>query len=483
MTPRALAAQPPSPPLGLRFPIHAKILLVGGLVTTTFALVTLHSVRLRTVEALHDALERRAVYTARSLAASLEEPVTTGDQLGTHVLITRELQSSTDLSYIIVRDRAGRVVDDTFPGGIPPGLARFTPPVSSEEAPPRLLRTADGLICEAAAPIIGGRAGDVRVGLLDSSVRESVARFLRSVYWALALCALAGIGLGTLLTFSIARPVNGLAAAADRVRHGDFECRASVLSNDELGDLAVAFNSMAEALQEYRRQVEENEATRAALLERTVLAQEDERRRISRELHDELGQCLSTLLVTVQAQNNAAALPAGTAEALEAQIREIIAQVRAIAWAMRPSILDDYGLDRALARYVQEVSRRAGARIDYESIVSPTAGRLPDPAEVCLYRIVQEALSNVLRHAHATRASVVLVHRVEEITLLVEDDGTGFDPADLALGRTAGLGLLGMRERAALIGGEFTLQSTPTCGTSIRVRLPLNGGLECRSGS
>jgi signal transduction histidine kinase len=476
MSAAARVVQPSAPPSRLRVPIHAKIVLVGGVVTALFSVVTLYSIRLRITEALHDALQRRALYTAKSLAASLEEPVTTGDQLGVHIVISRELRSSSDLSYIVVRDRSARVLDHTFPDGIPESLAQSAPPVAGDEAVPRTLSTPDGLVFEVAAPIVGGRAGDVRVGLSDSKVREDVAAFTRSVCWVLGLCALAGIGLGTLLAFSIARPVNQLAAAADRVRDGDFECRAPVLSNDEIGDLALAFNAMAEALQTYRTQVEENEATRAALLERTVLAQEDERKRIARELHDELGQCLSTLLVTVQTRAAASAMPASLSDTLESQIRETIEQVRAIAWTMRPSILDDYGLDRALARYVQEVSRRADLPVDYESIVSPRAGRLADPAEVCLYRIAQEALSNVLRHAHASRASVVLVHRVEEITLVVEDDGTGFDPSRMASGRNGGLGLLGMKERAALIGGEFAIQSAPADGTAVRVRLPLNGG-------
>ena len=132
-------------------------------------------------------------------------------------------------------------------------------------------------------------------------------------------------------------------------------------------------------------------------------------------------------------------------------------------------------LDPALQQYVKEISSRAGVPIDYKCGFPANALRLPDRVEVILYRVVQEALTNVIRHANANRASVVLLRHNSEITLLVEDDGKGFDAQSAFQGDIASLGLMGMRERVALVGGDLTIDSQPGKGAVVRVRIPIDG--------
>jgi signal transduction histidine kinase len=155
--------------------------------------------------------------------------------------------------------------------------------------------------------------------------------------------------------------------------------------------------------------------------------------------------------------------------------RELITRVSQLAWDLRPSILDDYGLDSALTRHIDNVTKRADLIIDYQFISAERAQeRLPSSVEVVLYRVTQEALNNVVRHARASRVSVIVIRSEDGVTLMVEDDGCGFSPdVDRQVGESGGLGLTGMRERLALLKGQLMIESTPGEGTSIRASIPL----------
>lgn len=216
-------------------------------------------------------------------------------------------------------------------------------------------------------------------------------------------------------------------------------------------------------------------AARADLARRLSSAQEDERRRLSRDLHDTIGQLMAGLSLAFKAVETSGGLtPSAAAKLAEAQrVADALGkEVHGLAVRLRPISLDDLGLEAALGQLVGEWSGRTGVRAEFQA-VGEELGRLPSEVETAVYRIVQEALTNTAKHARATRVGVVVTRPGSHVAAVVEDNGIGFDPDAVSNGR---LGLLGMRERAALVGGEVELESRPGGGTTLVVRIPISEG-------
>lgn len=211
-------------------------------------------------------------------------------------------------------------------------------------------------------------------------------------------------------------------------------------------------------------------------LGRVISAQEAERKRVARELHDETGQSLSAVIMGVGAA--AEALPRDTQKAKEIleDVREIAVHtlegLRQMILGLRPALLDDLGLAPALRRVAEDYSKRSSVNI--EVIANGLDGRLPSEVETVLFRILQEGMNNAARHSKARRAVLHLTRGESEVTAFLEDDGVGFDPAKATvhLDSGCGLGLLGMHERALLLGGAVVIDSSPGRGTRLSVRLP-----------
>ncbi len=205
-------------------------------------------------------------------------------------------------------------------------------------------------------------------------------------------------------------------------------------------------------------------------LRRAVEAQELERRRLARELHDETGQALTSMLLGLSALE-AAGTPEQVREAvaaLRALVVSTLQDVRRLAVELRPTALDDFGLGPALKRLGQTVGE--ASRLDVQVEVRLSGERLPAEAETAVYRIVQEALTNVVKHADARHVSVLLTRKNGTVSVMIEDDGRGFDPRSA---RSDGLGLRGMQERMALLDGTLVVDSTPGAGTTLVLELPL----------
>jgi len=251
---------------------------------------------------------------------------------------------------------------------------------------------------------------------------------------------------------------------------GVYTTQRRAFTLDDIHFLQSVANILAAATDRKR-----TEESRTRLIERVISVQEDERRRIARELHDETSQSLTSLLVGLRLIRDMRTLKQAKAQA--GQLRRITVQIlddlRRLARGLHPNILDDLGLVIALTRYASDYAQSHGITVNVHT-EGLDAGRLPSPVETALYRIMQEALTNIARHAAAKTVRIALKRQPLAVQMVIEDDGCGFDVETTLRTSTASghLGLYGMRERAMLLGGSVTIESNRGKGTAISVHIP-----------
>src|SRR6266487_2835532 len=263
------------------------------------------------------------------------------------------------------------------------------------------------------------------------------------------------------------RPLMELGRVMNRVQSGERTLRAPLTGVDPQADqLAHTFNVMLETIDEANR-------LRATQI---LNAMEEERKRIARELHDETSQVLTSLLISLAILEES--ITTSEARARIGDTRKLAHQtlraIRNLSIDLRPSALDDLGLLPALRWYVKEYQQKFTIEVDLQATAFKE--RLPAEMETALYRIIQESLTNVARHAHAHKVSIALKEDADAVYATISDDGIGFDAEQLQRtpgpGQERGWGLVGMHERASLLDGSLVIDSQPGSGTIVRVRIP-----------
>ena len=460
----------------LSVPILVKMVGIGAVVAGCFGVITFMRTRDTLRDSLNTSLTERAINEAESLADYVARSLSVNDIVAVRQALAKTIERHPGILYVLVRAPNGDIVTHTFDGQVPDGLLPLPTYHAFPEAAFRVVDAKEnGLVFEAKRPVLGGHAGSVQLGWSHRRVERELASLRHTILVSLAICAAFGIGLALLLSLAITHPVRHLNDAMQEVRHHNLSARATVFASDEIGSLASAFNEMTETLAQNNKTILEKEKVRMALMQRVITAQEHERKAISRELHDQIGQSLLALLVDMRTRNDGMSCGA-YCNRHQTGIENLIEEVRQVSKGMHPSVLDDYGLDSALRAYVKEAAARHDVRIDYETNCIDDCRRLPEPVEVALYRIAQEAITNAVRHAQPSHISVIMLFDPQQITLLIEDDGVGFC-VDRTLPRR-GLGLVSMSERCSLLGGELDITSDGDEGTTVRARVPLGPEVE-----
>jgi two-component system sensor histidine kinase UhpB len=267
------------------------------------------------------------------------------------------------------------------------------------------------------------------------------------------------------------QPLHALERTVDRVAAGDLSARAQpVLFRDpDVERLGDTLNTMLDVLHEHRGSLQK-------MSEQVLVAQEDERKRIARELHDETAQALTTLLIRLKILERARTAPEmrGQIDELRELTAETLEAVRKLAVELRPATLDDLGLVAALESYTEAYASRMPLRVTFDARgFDDLEQRLPPQVELVLYRVVQEALTNTAKHAAADVVEVELRRGLGEVLARVADDGVGFDVEEMMRLRERGLGLFGMQERLALVNGQLVIDSQPGGGTRVEARVPV----------
>ncbi len=319
------------------------------------------------------------------------------------------------------------------------------------------------LIANSTIVVVGAVCG---TGLTLRAARET-----GSLYSLVALFAVIGtltsIAVNWFVLRAALRPLLVLEKTVDEVRRGNFSVRVNKVGvgDPNIDVLTDTFNGMLDAVERYRTQIHEMSV-------RALSAQEEERKRISRELHDDTAQALTAQLLrlkTIEATGGTLD-PSGLTQLIELTA-ETLEDVRHMAHELRPPSLDDLGLMASLEGLVAQCRERFDMPIVFYS--DGVKQRPSADIELVAYRIVQEALTNIAKHAGACDATVSLRNYRSTLWIRITDNGRGFDMGSLDRDDGSGLGLFGMQERAALVGGSVSVTSTPGRGTEIEVRVPL----------
>jgi two-component system, chemotaxis family, sensor kinase Cph1 len=244
---------------------------------------------------------------------------------------------------------------------------------------------------------------------------------------------------------------------------------------EELTETIRALRHSEKRLQQLSDDLRRALEQRTELLTRVISSQESERQRIARELHDHLGQYFAAMVIGLNAAEKEWRRGDEGRQRL-AELKAITStvsgEVHQLSWELRPTALDDLGLEAAMANYLEKWRERFDSNVDF--LANLQGRRVSAPVEITLYRVLQEAMTNIAKHANAKRVGVVLEANAFEVRLVVEDNGNGFgrDDSCVSVGRSNGFGLLGIRERLALVGGSLIIETAPNCGTALFCRIP-----------
>lgn len=451
--------------------IRTKIMgiVFGGtlLLSITLTLQVHHSL----TKALEEELRSHGVSIGRDLAGRATDLILVNDLYALRQLLLETQANNPDVRYAFILDPNGQVLAHTFGEGFPLELVGLNQVIPQDYQRTVTVETPEGLVWDIAVPVFNGQAGVARVGVSNQGVRRILLNLTSQALLTTTLVLALSLLAAAFLTFILTRPILDLVSATRSIGEGDFTQRVRRWANDEIGELAEAFNQMAIELEKADEVRREREHLRRQHLERVIAAQEEERRRIARELHDSTSQSLTSLMVGLRTLDTTCENPQAHSQAQELRqvAGQVLEDVHNLAVQLRPAVLDDLGLPAALERLIRDWQKRHHIPVD--SVVHLGGERLPEAIETALYRIVQEALTNVARHAQANSISVLIERRQRQVIAVIEDDGQGFDFEQVH--RQGHLGLVGIRERAELLGGNLTIESGFQKGTSLYIQIPL----------
>lgn len=469
--------------LTIRNKLILSVALVHLVLMTVFVVDTVQRQRVF----LWQAATTSALKQARLTAAAASSWVLADDLAGVEEVLQTSRQD-TPLRYALIADPQGLVLAHSDPRLVGKYL---DDPLSIKalqgSADPVVWHT-DRHTIHASAPILAGERtiGWVLLGLDTTPTDSYLNHVSLSGFLYMLVAIVAGAVLAWALARYILRQLNLLLAGVDRLRADQLDQPIPIISQDEIGRVGRALNNAMEALRRSRSDIQREVAERRRaeqdiryLSRRLIDGSEEERKRIGHDLHDELGQMITSFQFGLQSM--AGLLPSAPDQASElctmlaSQAEEMGEAIHRIASFLWPATLEHLGLVVAAQCYLNEVNRRLPElSITFQQRDCP--GRLSPRMELVCFRIIQEALTNITRHTKASQIEVSLRVREGWLRLLVHDDGGGFAVKDAAghpAPKNGGIGLMGMRERAASVGGNLEVISAPGQGCSIVAHLPL----------
>jgi signal transduction histidine kinase len=444
-----------------RFSVRTKIIGIVLALTAVLGLGTTQQVRRAMSDVASSELNLRGESISLEVAIQVSEPFTDVDIPAVVEILERTISSHPDAIFAKVSRLDGTVVATA-------GNTHESAPGTQNAAGVNSRTVFDGIhTFSAPTPSNDGMA---TVSLSDARLTRTVNTVTLQLLITTLFVGTIGVVAASVMTWLLTRPILDLVKSTEQVSRGDLTVRTPVAAEDEIGALAGAFNRMVEDLEANERTIAETERARSRLLKQLIRAQEDERKRIARELHDGVGQSLSSIMLSANliAQSAPSTDASDRAIVIRDAAAESLKQVRRLGRELRPSVLDDLGLASALERHTAEFQLRY-PKISTE-FHSDLTRRVPPIIETTMYRVTQEAMTNVARHSGAGTLSVLVAERDGVVQAIIEDDGNGFD-AENERANAHSVGIHGMVERVELLGGRLGIESSRS-GTTIYAEVP-----------
>ena len=440
-----------------------------------------------TTVAMRNQLQQRGIAIGTILAIYSGDLILTDNLSSLYRLAKNIREADKDVAYVFVLNTSGDVLVQTFDEGFPAESLGKNQVLPGEPYHIQVFQTEHDTIQDVAVAIPGDKTGIIRLGLNEASINAAVkGHLMHTLLWS-ALTFVLWLFIAYGFSLIMTRPMYRLLEAARTVGRDDSRWQSPIKAKkDGVGAgtdnwYPRTFDEMSKELKrrdEMRQQlldkVINGEKMRQQLLNKVINAGEEERKRIARELHDQTGQSLTSLIVGLKVLENQITPETQKSVADLKQLATMtLTEIHNMALELRPSSLDELGLIAALRQYTREYASKFDIDTDFQAI-GLEEKRLPPMMEIALYRIVQEALTNVVKHAAATKVGVLMNPKGNSIVTIVEDNGKGFDVKKVLSSRKSEhrLGLYGMQERASVIGGVLTVESTPGRGTTIFVEVP-----------
>lgn len=434
---------------------------------------------------LESELNEKGISLGKSLATDSEPLLVVDDAFSIHELFSNIFKSDADIRYIFIEAPQDIIRYHTFEKGIPLGLRQINNIGTSFKQNLRVIYTNEGRILDIATPIARDKESVLRLGLSYARHESMLKQY---VYFIIVLAGIVTI-FALLISNRLARlltsPIGALTRVTNAVAQGDLSLKAPQ-GGDEIGRLGTNFNIMTEKLSSSRDELLQTNKeltvlneNRAHLLKQVINAQEEERKRIARELHDDVGQVLSRIAVVsadIEEKGPEFTTLSKRISGIKEDATYALRSLRETILNLRPMILDDLGLIPAIRWYARERLEKSGVRFHLEA--EGLKERLDPQIEIVLFRVMQEAINNIGKYAHPKEASISLVLNDGFIRTEIRDDGIGFDMEEQISNseNTAGFGISGMRERLNLIGGTLKISSKQGHGTAICLEIPYMKG-------
>ncbi|OIJ13817.1 hypothetical protein BKP35_08550 [Anaerobacillus arseniciselenatis] len=426
---------------------------------------------------LHQQLEEQGKSIARNIADVSVNHLLTENIHSLNRMLKEHINSNKNIEYILIFDWAGNLFTHTLPSSPSDDLLNIS---NSDEM--QVVKTDAGYIWDFSAPITDYQVGVVRVGISESKQLAIVKAILSNIFISLMVFFVISAIIVSTLHKILTKPITELVKGTQMLSKGKFDYRVpNSERKDEMGKLITSFNQMIEDLQNYKKKTGELDNKRRFLLEKVINIQEEERKLISMELHDEIGQSLTGVKLNLKSLEHLV-VDQNTKDKiidLHTQVSQSLTSIHDIIVEIGPRFLEGKDLVKVFERYVYEYEQRYSINVLLE-VDNPLDINLVNKAKASIFRIMQEALTNIAKYAQATEINISLQKTHSHLILIIEDNGVGFNVQKEfeQMSSNKNMGLFSMQERTSLLDGNLLIESEQGIGTTIFVRIPLRGIVE-----